>query len=84
MKISYQPKSLMYQIAMVSFLIPYIIRNTKILHISLIVSFASLFIWEYNLMKTIPNGKLTIDAIFWTIIFIGINVYLLIVGSDDE
>ena len=77
MMISYRPKSILYQVAMFSFLIPYIIRDEKVLHISLIIAFLLLFIWEYNLIKTIKNGKITIDSILWTILFVGINMYLL-------
>jgi len=76
MKISYEPKSILYQIAMISFLTPYITQNEPIMHIAFIIAFIALFIWEYTLMKKLGRN-ISIDLILWTGLYVGLNSYFL-------
>lgn len=72
--ISLTTKNIYFQLAMMAFLSTYFLGKDKInIYIGLILAYTFLFIWEYSLTQTV-----TIDALLWNLLFIGINVYKII------
>ena len=68
--IIYKPKSLFYQLAMISFLMTSFVEPGLNLRLALISGNLCLILWEYMEYK-----KITIDALIWGLLFIGYNLY---------
>tara|TARA_B100000676_G_C17255293_1_gene425451 strand:- start:51 stop:290 length:240 start_codon:yes stop_codon:yes gene_type:complete len=76
--ISTQVKNIFYQLSMISFLAVTFAKTKFHLHLFLIIAYSLLMIWEYSLNKSI-----TIDALFWALLFIGINIYRIYESSEE-
>ena len=70
--LAYEYKSILYQCAMISFLIVTLTKNMIVLRLGLISAYTFLILWEYKLTK-----KVTIDVLIWTLIFISLQLYFL-------
>ena len=68
--IKFVRKNMLFQIAMICFLISSISFNDYIINLFLVLAYLFLTGWEYSLQKFV-----TIDFLIWSIIFILIHLY---------